>query len=112
MLKILSRLRKMENPQPNGSCSQPELAIIIPALNERENLELLIPATWDVLSKLGVAAEVIVVDGGSTDGTSAVAQSRGARAVHQHERGYGGALLAGFAATNAQYLITMDADLS
>jgi len=32
--------------------------------------------------------------------------------VNQQERGYGGALLAGFAAAQAPYIITMDADLS
>jgi dolichol-phosphate mannosyltransferase len=102
----------MESQRVYASRPQPDLAIIIPAINERENLELLIPATWDVLSKLGVSAEIIVVDGHSTDGTVASAENRGARVVQQQERGYGGALLAGFAATNAPYLITMDADLS
>jgi len=102
----------MANQQPLRSLQAPELAIVIPALNERENLELLIPATWDVLSKLRVKAEIIVVDGGSFDGTPVAAEKHGARVVLQTERGYGGALLAGFAATSAPYLITMDADLS
>jgi dolichol-phosphate mannosyltransferase len=90
----------------------PELAVVIPALNERENLELLLPALREVIAGLGVAAEIIVVDGGSRDGTRDAAERRGARVVLQEERGYGGALLAGFAATTAPYLVTMDADLS
>jgi dolichol-phosphate mannosyltransferase len=89
-----------------------ELSIVIPAWNERENLELLIPMLWDVLHSLGLNAEVIVVDGGSSDGTQEVAAAHAARVVRQIERGYGGALLAGFAAAQAPYLITMDADLS
>jgi dolichol-phosphate mannosyltransferase len=89
-----------------------ELAIVIPAIDERENLELLIPALWDVLGSIGVNAEIILVDGGSKDGTEEAAASRGARVVRQTERGYGGALLAGFAATTAPFVITMDADLS
>lgn len=88
------------------------MAVIIPALNERDNLDLLLPAIKEVIEKLEVKAEIVVVDGGSHDGTEEAAESRGARVVRQTERGYGGALLAGFAATTAPYLVTMDADLS
>lgn len=90
----------------------PELAVVIPALNEGENLELLLPALREVLAGLGVAAEIVVADGGSADGTPGIAERRGARVVRQQERGYGGALLAGFAATSAPHVVTMDADLS
>jgi dolichol-phosphate mannosyltransferase len=90
----------------------PELAVVIPALNERENLELLLPALREVLEDLGVVAEIVVADGGSTDGTSEAAVRRGARVVAQTERGYGGGLLAGFGATTAPWILTMDADLS
>src|SRR5207249_4762798 len=47
-----------------------------------------------------------------TDGSREAAARRGARVVVQTERGYGGALLAGFAATTAPWILTMDADLS
>jgi dolichol-phosphate mannosyltransferase len=94
------------------SASPPELAVIIPALNERENLEILLPALREEIAQIGIPAEIVVVDGGSHDGTSETAERRGARVVSQQERGYGGALLAGFAATAAPYLLTMDADLS
>lgn len=95
-----------------ATSGEPELAIVIPAIDERENLELLIPAIWDVVSTLGIHVEIIVVDGGSKDGTVEAAESRAARVIRQKERGYGGALLAGFEATRAPYVITMDADLS
>jgi dolichol-phosphate mannosyltransferase len=90
----------------------PDLAVLIPAWNERANLELLIPALREVLGKLGVAAEIIVIDGGSQDGTAERAGAWGVRVLRQKERGYGGALLTGFNATNASFIITMDADLS
>ncbi len=90
----------------------PDLAVVIPAWNERENLELLLPALKEVLAGLGVSGEIVVVDGGSRDGTGEAAEQRGARVVLQQERGYGGALLAGFGATTAPYIVTMDADLS
>ena len=90
----------------------PDIAVVIPALNERDNLELLLPSLKDVLSGLDLVAQIIVVDGGSVDGTRDAAERKGAQVVRQHERGYGGALLAGFAATSASYIVTMDADLS
>jgi dolichol-phosphate mannosyltransferase len=96
---------------PNGS-PRPDLAVVIPAWNERENLELLLPALREVLAALGVTYEIVVADGGSRDGTREAAEKRGARVVLQQERGYGGALLAGFGATTAPYIVTMDADLS
>ena len=88
------------------------LTILVPAWNERDNLENLLPAVQAVVARLGVPAEVIVVDGGSADGTQEAARRLGARVIQQTERGYGGALLAGFAAAQAPYLVTMDADLS
>ncbi|HEV8584851.1 MAG TPA: glycosyltransferase [Methylomirabilota bacterium] len=90
----------------------PALAVVIPAWNERENLELLLPALREVLEELGVGFEIVVADAGSGDGTAETAARRGARVVVQTERGYGGALLAGFAATTAPWIVTMDADLS
>jgi dolichol-phosphate mannosyltransferase len=92
--------------------ARPELSVVIPAWNERENLELLLPALREVLDGLGVRWEIVVADGGSTDGTAEAAARRGARVVIQTERGYGGALLAGFAAAAAPYIVTMDADCS
>ena len=88
------------------------LTVLIPAWNERGNLENLLPGVEEVLGRLAVPWEIIVVDGGSTDGTPEAARRHGARTIQQTERGYGGALLAGFAAARMPYLATMDADLS
>src|SRR2546425_2845770 len=71
-----------------------------------------LPALKEMIADLGLTAEIIIADGGSRDGTAEAAQRRGARVVVQKEPGYGGALLAGFAATSAPYIVTMDADLS
>lgn len=90
----------------------PQMTVVIPAWNERDNLELMLPALRETLDRLRVEAEIIIADAGSKDGTEEVAQRHGARLVVQRERGYGGALLAGFAAARAPFLVTMDADLS
>ena len=90
----------------------PNIAVVIPVLNEQENLELLLPSLRQAIDELGLAAEILVVDGGSTDGSQRVAEQHGARVIPQQERGFGGALLAGFAASTAPFVVTMDADLS
>jgi dolichol-phosphate mannosyltransferase len=89
-----------------------ELTIVIPALDEARNLEWLLPALAAVLKEMDLTAETVVVDGGSRDDTAAIATTLGARVIAQRERGYGGALLAGFASARAPWVITMDADLS
>jgi len=92
--------------------SSPDLSIVIPALNEADNLRLLLPLIGQVTVELNLEAEIIVVDGGSTDDSKRIATDLGARAIEQVERGYGGALLAGFAGARAAHVVTMDADLS
>jgi rSAM/selenodomain-associated transferase 2 len=58
------------------------LAIVIPTLNEEETLRRHLPALLATARETpGVAAEVVVADGGSTDGTVALAREMGARVV-------------------------------
>jgi dolichol-phosphate mannosyltransferase len=89
-----------------------ELSIVVPAMNEEENIAQLIPRAWRVLGRIGCTAEIIVVVGPSRDGTSTTARACGARVIEQRSRGYGGALAEGFAAAKGEYVLTMDADLS
>jgi len=92
---------------------KPIISAVIPALNEAENLALLLPALQHQLQQLvGDSHETIVVEGTSTDATEEIARRLGARVVNQRARGYGGALLAGFAAARGEWILTLDADLS
>ncbi len=80
------------------------VAAVIPVLNEAEALPHVlaeVPADID---------EVIVVDGGSTDGTPALALEAGARVVHEPRRGYGRACAAGAAASSADVIVFLDGD--
>src|SRR3989441_12974155 len=89
---------------------EPDVDVVIPAWNERENIELLFPALKEMIAGLGLTAEIVVADGGLRDGTAEAAQRRGGRVVVQKERRYGSALLAGCAVTSAPHILTMRAD--
>lgn len=89
-----------------------DLSIILPVVNERENLRVLIPRMRAVMERERLDFEIIVVDGGSTDGTQQTAQEAGARVVRERRRGYAGALETGFAEAHGDYILTLDADLS
>jgi dolichol-phosphate mannosyltransferase len=89
-----------------------DLSIILPVVNERDNLRQLVPRLKAVMERERISFEIIVVDGGSSDGTSQAAVELGARAVAERRRGYAGALETGFAEAQGDYVLTLDADLS
>jgi glycosyltransferase involved in cell wall biosynthesis len=82
------------------------VSVIIPTLNEADNLPHVFAALPDWIT------EVVVVDGRSTDDTVAVARQLrpDAKIVIQAGRGKGDALLAGFAASTGDIIVAMDAD--
>jgi dolichol-phosphate mannosyltransferase len=89
-----------------------DLSIILPVVNESENLRQLLPRLKTVMERERLGFEIIVVDGGSSDGTPQTATELGARAVAERRRGYAGALETGFAEAQGDYVLTLDADLS
>lgn len=89
-----------------------DLSVILPVMNEAENLRVLLPRLRAMLERQGLRFEIIVVDGGSSDGTQAVAQALGARCLKEHRPGYTGALETGFAKARGAYFLTLDADMS
>ncbi|MFJ9908311.1 glycosyltransferase family 2 protein [Streptomyces sp. NPDC101152] len=87
------------------------LSIVIPALNEAENLPTVMESIpRRELAEAGWMIEVIVVDNASTDATAEVAGSLGAVVVPQPRRGYGNAYQAGFDAASGEVIATGDAD--
>jgi glycosyltransferase involved in cell wall biosynthesis len=96
---------------PRG-LSASSAAVVIPCLNEAENLDALLPRVQSVIEELDLPAAVYVVDGGSTDASVEIAQRHGARVLRQRGEGYGGAIRTAFEDIDAEYLITLDADFS
>src|SRR3982075_3675737 len=86
------------------------LSLVLPALNEAENLDRVLPELKKALVALGPTYEIIVVDGGSSDGTHEIVRKHGARLVSQKLPGFGGAYRAGFEQARGEFVVTLDAD--
>ena len=86
--------------------AQPRISVVIPARNEARNLPHVLRALPPEVY------EVVLVDGGSSDGTVEVAQRcrPDVRVVQQNRRGKGNALACGFAAVRGDVVVMLDAD--
>lgn len=94
--------KRPRHPSPQ----YPSISIVIPALNEADNLPYILPRVGEV------AHEVILVNGRSVDGTAEIARSLlpDIRIVQQVGKGKGAALRNGFDAATGDIVVMMDAD--
>ena len=74
------------------------VSVVIPCLNEADNIERCVTAALGAMHAAGIPGEVVVADNASEDRSAELATAAGARVVHEPRRGYGSAYLAGFAA--------------
>ena len=99
----------------NLARSAPELSIVVPTFNERDNVPILVERLSRILT--GCDWEAIFVDDNSPDGTAAVARAIGEadsriRCIRRiGRRGLAGACLEGILASQARYVAVIDADL-
>ncbi|MCS7108345.1 MAG: glycosyltransferase family 2 protein [Sulfolobales archaeon] len=83
------------------------LTVIIPTLDEAEGIGLVIE---EVLS-LGISRDnVLVVDGGSKDGSVDIARSKGVRVIEQEGRGKAAAIATALKHINTSYVAVLDGD--
>ena len=94
---------------PDGAV---EVSVVMPCLNEQQTIGRCVQRAAEALRREGLAGEVIVADNGSTDGSIEIAESMGARVVHEAERGYGAAYMKGIAAARGRYILIGDSDSS
>lgn len=97
---------------PAESPSTLDLTIVLPTRNEAGNLRALFDGLAALANESRLSYEVLVVDGGSEDGTAELAASLGARVHRQEGAGYGAALAEAFRRVRGRHVVTMDADLS
>lgn len=97
------------------------IAIIIPTLNERKALPILLAELQQVINTLQQSKhkiQIIIVDDGSDDGTREYLKEQinkntlPLKLIERKERGLATAVLRGFEETKAEILGVMDADLS
>ncbi len=89
-----------------------EVSVVIPCLNEAENIQECVRRSQAALDGAGILGEVVVADNDSDDGSAELAVAAGARVVHEPRRGYGSAYLAGFAGARGEYIVMLDADMT
>ena len=87
-----------------------QISVVIPCLNESATIGICIGKAKMALKEMRAEGEIIVADNGSGDSSVRIAESLGARVVHQPKRGYGNACRAGIEAAKGRYIIIGDAD--
>lgn len=97
---------------PRPETRVPLVTVVLPVLNEAENLRALLLELRPVLDSISAYDfEITVIDDGSTDGSGDIAKSLGAR-VHRHARnlGNGAAVKRGIREARGDYILLMDGD--
>src|SRR5689334_5362088 len=83
-----------------------KITVIIPCLNEEQGIKQVMRRMPEFVD------EIIVVDNGSTDRTSDVARSLGAKVIREDVRGYGRSYKTGFESATGDIIVTLDGDHS
>lgn len=92
------------------------ISMVLPAYNEEANIALAVERADAALAATGLDCELIVVNDGSRDRTGEILRELAARyprlriVEHFPNRGYGGALRAGFAAATREWIFQSDSD--
>jgi len=94
---------------PDGDAAEPEVTILIPAMNEEPVMAEFMDWCREGIEKAGVTAEILIVDS-STDRTPDIALEKGARVLKTPPRGLGRAYQDAIPHIRGRYVICGDAD--
>ena len=108
----MSTLERLDDPPAGADDDHLLVSVVIPCLNEEENIEVCVRSALEVMERENIRGEVVVADNNSEDDSARLARAAGAHVVTETRRGYGSAYLAGFAAARGTYIVMGDADLT
>ncbi len=100
---------------------QPYLSLVLPAYNEEQRLGASLRKLADYLGRQGYDCEILIVDDGSTDATTEVAEKAAASMpekvqlrvlTHHQNQGKGAAVKTGCLAASGRYVVFTDVDLA
>ena len=94
---------------PDGDAADPEVTILIPALNEELTIGRFIDWCKQGIVASGSSVEILIVDS-SADKTAEIALSKGARVLKTPKRGLGRAYIDAVPFVRGQFMIMGDAD--
>jgi glycosyltransferase involved in cell wall biosynthesis len=94
---------------PDADVDDPELSIVIPALNEELTITDFVAWCKEGLEAAGVRGEILIVDS-STDATAELARAAGARVLVVPKRGLGRAYMDAIPFIRGRYVLMGDAD--
>jgi len=94
---------------PVNDCADPEVTILIPALNEKLTIGDFVDWCQQGLKDAGVAGEILIVDS-STDGTGDIALAHGARVLKAPKRGLGRAYIDAQPFVRGKFIVMGDCD--
>lgn len=94
---------------PENDVPDPELSIVIPALNEQLTIEDFVAWCHEGTKKAGVRGEILIIDSG-TDRTTELALAGGARVLRTPKRGLGRAYLDALPYIRGKYVLMGDCD--
>ncbi|NER00512.1 MAG: glycosyltransferase family 2 protein, partial [Cyanothece sp. SIO2G6] len=103
--------------RPNFVALSPELSVVVPIYNEVESLRPLLEAIANGVQPLNIPYEIVCVDDGSSDGTTALLKQQAVERADVRaiilRRNYGqtAAMAAGFNQAQGPIIVTMDGDL-
>jgi glycosyltransferase involved in cell wall biosynthesis len=101
---------------PNSNRVVKSLSVFFPCYNEQENVTRTVQQALEVLNKLELDFEIIIVNDGSSDKTGQIAEELSSRdkrikaVQHPKNLGYGAALQSGFRAASKEFVFYTDGD--